>query len=237
MDHVTIEEENVAERYLMGQLTASEVTRFEEHYLDCPECLERLELSKRLCQGLKEIAAEEGTRLARTALLAWLARRGPALQAVLGLALLTVVIVPWALLAPEVSRLSGEHEWLAGELAQALAPQTRTPVFSLSPERSGPTEEPSTRITLRSTPEWVVLALQLPPSQSSAKYRVRLLGARGEPLWQSGQIEGDAAGRVTLSVHSTWLEASSYLVELDALTPTGEPRPVARFAFGVRRGE
>ncbi len=262
MDHVTIEESNVVERYLLGQLAAADAARFEEHYLDCPDCLEQLELSKRLCQGLKEVAAEEETRLAGAAVLAWLLRRGRGLQATLAAALLAVVILPWALLVPEVSRLSGEHQRLAGELAQALSPQARTPTYSLSPERSGPGEEPSTRITLGTTPEWVVLALQLPPPQSPSptvafdaadSYRVRLMEAEGafptrpgEPIWHSGQIEPDAAGPfprrgtgeiLTFSVHSTWLEAADYVVELDALTPTGESQPMARFAFRVRRDE
>lgn len=235
MDHVTIEEDNVAERYLLGQLDAEQAGRFEEHYLDCPECLERLELSKRLHQGLKDLAAEDAARLTRTAFLAWLVRRGRPLQAVLALALLAVAILPWALLAPQVSRLAGDSERLAGQLAVALAPQVRTPTYFLSPERSGPGEEPSTRVTLGSAPEWVALALQLPPLESPARYRVRLYQAQGEPLWQSSPIAGDAEGRVTLSVHSSWLVAGDYFVELEELTSGGESRSVARFAFRVRR--
>lgn len=234
MEHVTIEESNVAERYLLGQLDAEEASRFERHYLDCPECLERLELGKRLSQGLKDLAAEEGARLARTALLAWLVRGRP-LKAALVLAVLAVAILPWAVLAPQVSRLAGEHDRLAGELTAALAPQVRTPTYALSPERSGPGEEPSTWVTLHSAPEWVALALQLPPAESSAQYRVRLRPEGGELLWESAPLAGDAAGQVAMSVHSSWLPAADYVVELDALAPGREPRPVARFAFRVRR--
>ncbi len=243
MDHVTIEESNVVERYLLGQLAAADAASFEEHYLDCPQCLERLELSRRLRDGLKEVATEDGTQLTRMAILAWLLRRGGAFQAGFTVALLALVILPWAFLVPRVSRLAGEHERLAGELVQALAPQVRTPTYSLSPERSGPGEEPSTRITLRPVPEWVVLALQLPPLEGSSPtalavdYRVRLLEAEGESLWHSGPLEPDASGRVTLSVHSTWLAATDYVLELDALDPQGESRPETRFAFRVQRDE
>ena len=230
MDHVTIEEHGVVERYLLGQLAPEEAEGFEEHYLDCPECLEKLELSRRLRDGLKEVAAEEGSELARTAIVAWLLRRGRALQAGLTVALLAVVILPWAFLAPEVSRLS--HE-----LDQALAPQVRTPVYSLSPERSGAGEEPSTRITLGPAPEWVVLALRLPPSQSPATCRVHLRQTEGESLWRSGIIEPDISGRVTFSVHSSWLEAAGYVVELDAPTSEGEYRRLTRFAFQIQREE
>lgn len=238
MDHVTIEEQNVVERYLMGRLGAAEATRFEEHYLDCPQCLDHLELSRRIYRGMKEIVAEDGKNLARTAFLAWLLRRGRVLQVTFAAALLAAAILPWALLTPAVSRLSGEHERLTGELAQALSPQARTPIYLLSPERSA-SAAPSTRITLRSTtPEWVVLALQPPPFASSPTYRVGLRPALTENfLWQSGQLASDASGRVTLSVHSTWLEAADYVIDLEALTPDGEFQPVARFTFQVRHQE
>ena len=241
MDHLTIKEKNVVERYLMRQLTPADAELFEEHYLDCPDCLEKLELSKQLHRGLRDVAAEDGTTLVRSAVLAWFARRGQMLRTGLAIAVLALAILPWMFLAPEVSRLSDEHARLEGELAQALSPQVRTPVYTLGPERSGSGAEPSTRITLGPNPEWVVLALQLPPSQGSApsgaSYRARLREVEGEILWESGGIEPSASGRVTLSVHSSWLEALSYAVELDASASDagGDFLPVAHFAFGVRR--
>lgn len=241
MDHLTIEEQNVVERYLLGHLDTEEAMRFEQHYLDCPRCLEQLEIGQVLCQGLKQVAAEEGARLAGAAALAWLQRRGRVLQWGLALVLLGLIILPWALLTPRVTHLAGEQDRLADELSQALAPQVGTLTYSLSPERTTPGEEPSTRITLGAEPEWVVLALPLPPSEvtspAEASYRVRLLEAAGETVWQSRPIRADASGRVTLSVHSSWLEASTYYAELDALTSDGEAQPVARFAFQVRRNE
>jgi hypothetical protein len=235
MDHLTIEEHNVVERYLMRKLDGAEIALFEEHYLDCQECLEKLELSKRLYQGLQEIAAQEVPKtLAQTTILAWILKRGRPFQGVLILGLLTVVVLPWALLAPELGRMRGEQERLSGELVQALAPQTQTPIFSLSPERSASDEEPSTRVTVGSTPEWVVLALQLPPYQTSALYRVRLLEAEGTSLWQSGPLQPNASGQIMLSVHSSWLEAKDYHLRLNTLTAEGEELPVTRFSFRVR---
>lgn len=231
MDHVMIEEENVVERYLMGQLPATEAARFEEHYLDCQQCLDQLELSKRLHQGLKTVASEEGTRLARTAFLAWLLRRGRPLQLTLTLAVLAVGILPWV----KLSRLNSENERLAGEMAAALSPQVRDSAYSLSPERSAPDAEPSTRITPGSAPEWVVLTLELPPFATPARYRLVLRKASvDEPLWQSGPLDHDASGRLSFSVHSSWLEAGDHVVELDALTPNGASESVARFAFRVQ---
>ena len=77
MDHPYIEENQITERYLMGQLAAPEEARFEEHYLTCQGCLDRLELAERFDRALKGVAAEEAAVAAaatRLGILAGLAR-------------------------------------------------------------------------------------------------------------------------------------------------------------------
>ncbi|MEM7349187.1 MAG: hypothetical protein AAF657_00170 [Acidobacteriota bacterium] len=231
MDHSSIEEHNIVERYLLGQLTAGEAGQFEEHYLDCSQCLEQLELSKRLVQGLREVAAEEGTKtVARSAVLAWLARYGRPLQGVLVLGLIAVAILPSVWLGSRISDLRGE-------LDQALAPRPTGTGIVLSPERSAPGDEPSVQLTLTSEPEWMAFALQLPPDSAAASYRGRLVQTGGPVLWHSESLTPDAAGQVVLSIHSTWLEAADYTLELAPSSPAGGSPQVMRFPFRVRRGE
>jgi hypothetical protein len=248
VDHLRIEKESLIERYVMGQLAAPTEEEFEAHYVDCPQCLEQLELGRTLHLGLQQAAAEEGARtLAAHAVLAWLARQGKPLRAALAAALLAAVLLPWAVLAPGVWRGRDERGRLAEELRQAqaaLAPQGGTAVVVLGPERAGPAAEPSTRITLGAAPEWVVLALEPPPAPAGltdltdlvgARYRVRLLEPGGKLLWQSQPLAPDAAGRVTVGVHSTWLAGPAYVLALDELTAGKEFRPAARYAFRVER--
>lgn len=233
MDHATIEAENWVERHLLGQLSAEEAARFEEHYLDCPECLEQLELTRRLQIGLREIAAEEAARtLTVSAVLAGITGllRRPALRVALGLGLLVAIGLPWALLLPARS----ERERLQEELIQAQAPQGGLPIVRLSPERSAPGEEASTRITVHEGDPGFVLALEPPPGEAQS-YRVRLLEPGGKLLWQSGPLSPDAGGRVTVSLHSSWLTGERYAVELDALPPGEAPGTATRFAFRVDR--
>lgn len=239
MDHLKIEEENLIERYLMGQLATPVAEELEAHYIDCPQCLEQLELGRTLYLGLQDVAAEKGAQtLAAHAVLAWLARQGRPMRAALAAALLAAVLLPWAVLAPAVWRGRGERDRLAAELGEArtaLAPQGGTPIVVLGPERAGPAAEPSARLTLGAAPEWVVLALEPPPEPGGARYRVRLLEPGGKLLWQSGPLAADAAGRVTVSVHSTWLAGPAYVLALDGLDGEKEFRPVARYAFRVER--
>jgi hypothetical protein len=96
MNHPEIEEHQVIDRYLMGQLPPEEAERFEEHYLSCPQCLDQLALGESMQRGFKRAAGQDVAVLAVTrqlALFAWLARLGRSRQAaVLAMALLVVVV-------------------------------------------------------------------------------------------------------------------------------------------------
>lgn len=46
MDHAYIEDQRVAERYLLKDLTDRDRAAFEAHFPDCPECLDRLALAE-----------------------------------------------------------------------------------------------------------------------------------------------------------------------------------------------
>lgn len=98
MDHTDVEAQDVVDRYVMGKLSAEEAERFEEHYLSCPECLDRLELAESMQRGFKRAAGQDVARLAaarQLALVAWLSRLGRSRQmAVLAMALLVIAVLP-----------------------------------------------------------------------------------------------------------------------------------------------
>ena len=96
MNHTDIEEHQVIDRYLMGQLPPEEAERFEDHYLSCQQCLDQLALGESMQRGFKRAAGQDVAVLAVTrqlALFAWLSRLGRSRQAaVLAMALLVVVV-------------------------------------------------------------------------------------------------------------------------------------------------
>ncbi len=71
MDHREVEQDLVAERYLRGQLSDEQAARFEEHYLNCAQCLQRLELFERFDQAMKGIASELKQQPAASAGRSW----------------------------------------------------------------------------------------------------------------------------------------------------------------------
>jgi len=58
MDHKYINEFDLVERYLMGRLAAEETAQFEEHFVDCLQCVDRLNTTKALIEGLRLVASE-----------------------------------------------------------------------------------------------------------------------------------------------------------------------------------
>ena len=59
MDHTRIDEDLIADRYLLGKLPDEERRRFEEHFVDCARCVETLETLGGLRRGLRELPAGE----------------------------------------------------------------------------------------------------------------------------------------------------------------------------------
>lgn len=123
MDHERIEEQQLAERYVQGLLPPEEAERFEEHYLSCQVCLDRLELAESMDRGFKRAAREEVTRIAAVRTLAgfaWLARLSRWRQSA---ALLAVVAISAALPGLLAWRQSQELGTVRGSLAEAQRQQ------------------------------------------------------------------------------------------------------------------
>lgn len=65
MDHKQIDQFNLIDRYLMGKLLAEEAAGFEEHFVDCPECVARLQTTKNFLRDLRFVAVEQASQIGR----------------------------------------------------------------------------------------------------------------------------------------------------------------------------
>lgn len=133
------------------------------------------------------------------------------------------------------SRLEAERqekERLAAELEKAGAPRVNIPVVPLSPERSAPGSEPSTRISLSSSPELLILLLEL-DATDFPRYRATLTG--GGTGWPLSDLRPDAQGTLTLALPASRLRPGDYEVRVEGLPAQGRPAPVADFSFRVVR--
>jgi len=59
MDHKYISDLDVVERYLLGRLAAEEIADFEDHFVDCTDCLEQLQTTKSFIEGLRIVATTQ----------------------------------------------------------------------------------------------------------------------------------------------------------------------------------
>lgn len=59
MDHEQINRSDLICRYLMGELLADELDRFEEHFIDCPQCIVQLRTTKTFISDMRFAAAEQ----------------------------------------------------------------------------------------------------------------------------------------------------------------------------------
>jgi hypothetical protein len=133
MDHTLIEEQQIAERYVTGKLPPDEAERFEEHFLSCQECLDRLDLAESMDRGFKRAASQDAAQLAtqiaatrQLAVIAWLSRLGRSRQmAFLAMAVFVVAVLPGLFALRQVREGQQEREWTAAGSRTAAAEAAR----------------------------------------------------------------------------------------------------------------
>lgn len=59
MNHDYIIESNLIDQYVLGTLAADQVEEFEAHFVDCPECVDQLKISRSFIHDLKALAVQE----------------------------------------------------------------------------------------------------------------------------------------------------------------------------------
>jgi anti-sigma factor RsiW len=59
MDHAEAARKLAVEQYLLGELSGPEREEFEEHFFDCPECVEALELGTSFMKNARAVVNEE----------------------------------------------------------------------------------------------------------------------------------------------------------------------------------
>ncbi|MGE5322583.1 MAG: hypothetical protein ACM3SW_06965, partial [Actinomycetota bacterium] len=80
MNHQQALDEHATERYLLREMTAEERRAFEEHYLDCAECLEAVTFGTEFMDAGHEVALEQKHELAAQPVPSWRERLLPAVS-------------------------------------------------------------------------------------------------------------------------------------------------------------
>jgi hypothetical protein len=253
MDHEAIQGNQIPDRYLMGKLSAEERLQFEEHFLDCPICLEHLETLEGLRDGLRELSPR-GTPAAkpeRHALVRLL--RDPRAAALLAAACLAVAVLSPALFFGELRRTRGElenarrtseeaqrdraaltrtleRERTAGASAAGGTAPLAASVFTLNLTRGAGAGTPDSLILLRDPREWVILLLDRPEPGGFQSYRAKISTTDRRPIGDA--LTASAASREMLAVGLPpgLLPAGDYVLTLEGLG-AGRARDLATYRF------
>lgn len=127
-----------------------------------------------------------------------------------------------------------ERERLSRELEKAGAPRINVPVVPLSPERSAPGATPSTRLSLSSSSELLVLSLELDATDFPS-YSAHLAGSGTRTVWHVSGLRPDTQGSLTLALPAAQLRPGDVTVRVEGLPAQGRPVPVADFSFRIVR--
>ncbi len=271
MDHTYIDEQHVVDRYVRGTLPVEEAARFEEHYLSCQDCLDRLDLAEAMKRGFQRAAGQDAARVVASrqlALVAWLARLSRSRQAaVLAMALLVAVLLPWGLaerrMADRERELAQTRSALeqTGKLRAELEARQRDlaherEAHAKDVEQLDKAREPQVNIPIlglnveRGGPSDVPtskvhlpsapgwIVLQVPiEPPHPPSYQAILRDAGGREVWRGDGLQADNRDTLNLALPSNKLSPGDYTLTVEGL-PTGrKPIPAGRFAFRVLPAE
>ncbi len=252
MDHTGIDDEQTAERYVLGLLSEEECFRFEEHFLDCPRCLESIEAVEGLRAGLTDVSAADAPAAAASNVAAFRSRTRPTRPF---LTFLAAACVPLAILSglfyaqtrgarhdlDDSRRLLEQSQRRQAELENALQRESaergrvsveglslRTaPVFLLNLTRGTSLAEPPNHVALPGAAGWVTLVFDRPDGRDASGFRVRVSTSDGQPIGEA--TAGTASGGLlSVSLPSERLPAGNYVLTVEAL---GGGQPLATYRF------
>ncbi len=202
---------------------------FEEHFFDCSECLEQLEIARSLREAVKLSASTEPKASLPAVRKPFFASLWPRLALVA--AGLIIVASPSFFLLRQ--RETARMELADARLALSEVEQTGPAVYIFDQVR-GSNSQPSKRIVIPKLASWVVLSPELDLSQFQT-YRAALLDHAHQPVWQKDHLRPASPDTIAISFLSTILTPGDYTLTLEGLGPQNQYVPVATFAFQAVR--
>lgn len=230
MDHSFIEETNQVDRYVRGTMSPAERAAFEEHFLDCPECLEQLEIARSLRESLRSAAAELASSSERAAEpKRWWRRHWLTAGAFAGLAATSFTsLAVYRKLERTRGQLDRTQLAYSRERdgASEMLRNSEPLVYAMSLSR-GAAAAPAP-VAIPRSPRWVVFSIQTDASQYR-RYRAILRNESGQPVFQKDDLAPSSPDTITIAVLSSALKIGGYTLSLEGQDPSGRYQPVSSF--------
>jgi len=202
MNHQQALEEHATERYLLGEMAPEERRAFEEHYLECPECLEAVTFGADFMEAGRQVALEDKSMRVSTVVPTWRER----LLAVVSGGLRPVAALSCALLLGlvgigyQAATIHRQRQTIAS--LQDLRPEYR---FVLTGESRG-----KTRIIKVRHNTQLSVKVEFTPGEEFTPYRADLLSADSKVSYSMPLSVAPTDDSVSFSIPAAGLDAGSY---------------------------
>ena len=243
MTHDEITARNIVDQYLLGKLSPEESVRFEEHFVDCPACLDQLEMAERFRAALKPLAAESlpaapGRRAAQDWRRVWPVAAAVVLA--LGVSLLFTVRDAAMRRKLEQSRTAAldwqrRYEKERAAVAAAPAGPMMASTFYLSITRGSDQDAsgPVNRVRIAAGSSWVVLSLEGAAPAGMESLRARIADSTGTDVWRQSGLKMNPRDTLSVILPSTALPSGDYVLTLEGLSPGGRYSAAGRYQFRI----
>jgi hypothetical protein len=257
MDHAYITDRGLVSLYVAGKLSADERLSFEEHFVDCQQCLDEIELTDDFRDALKRVTKEDAARGAapESGWSAWAALgfwQQPKLLAFAGLVVVFALAAvffagtryrrselaearrasdEWQRRYADERKAREESSSKAADRSPLVADMQAAPLFFLTVTRgSDEGAAPANHIAVPQASPWIVLSLEFEKDPAFRSYRAQLSDAQGRVLWSAEQIP-PPSDALAISLPSRLLSPGRYAVTLDGQTAAGRFVSAAHFRF------
>jgi hypothetical protein len=233
MQHPEIESECLIDHYVRNTMPPAQRQAFEEHFLDCPQCLDQLETASSLRQAIRESAVEAATVSRRVENPArrgvWFGWRWVQVGAFACLAFSAATSVVFFRQAQsarsELASLQSDYA-RARENATALA---SPPMVYVLGQSRGSVE--NKEITLPRDRRWMVFSVEMDTTRYPA-YRATLTDSNGKELWQEDQIQPVSPDAIAVTAPSNVLTPGACTLTIE--TGGRNHATLARFPLRFR---
>ena len=197
MTHSQIEQQDIIDRYLVRKLSPDVEAEFEDHYVACPECVDKLQLERQAIAIISETFAEGGTEPAGRRFFFPLSAWG------LAAALSAVAVYVTAARRAPTPQVESPRSALS------------LPVVELESYRAGATQIP--KMTPELAKSAFLLRLDLRGVSTHEAYSLTIVNDSGEHVWSGAATVPSGSDWLQVRIEGARLDAGAFWVRVSGL--------------------
>ena len=229
MQHPEIDRDCLIDRYVRNTLRGAERQVFEEHFLDCPQCLEQLEIASSLREAIRESAAEAITApptVAAARPRRWFVWNWVPAGVAACLVLTTVTgIVSFQRMRQAKIELASAQWNFQRELGSVRELASSPEVYVLGQSRGGAEIR---EIALPARARWMVFSVEMDTTRFPS-YRSTLSDRSGKEIWRQDGIQPGSQDFIGVSLPSNVLAPGDYSLAISPAGQIGAQSTITRF--------